>query len=488
MLRLGLPMAPSVLLQMVGPRVANHVLETMHDAYPERFPLSPTLASSPTGSDETRRASDDAALESRRSSPPRSRRWPTRSGTCSTRASSRRRRTSTPPAARRRLPVLPRRDHEAPRPDRHLGASVRAAARRGGARAFPPRDATTGASGSSSRRTRADASSTASASTSAPTRRSGWREELEARRLAVSRDGDTVFVYAEHEPEAEQARAASSRPTSREDGIEPPRSQVEHWLDEEDRWDDEPPQADVEEESSSAATRRGRCASRCRRTHEARRAGGRSSSSEGYGVVRRFRYLIVGTATRGRGPTRWHERVHGEAEPGGELVWEVDAAEPVRRLRRPRRLALPTPPEIGYARRRRSPTGDSRERALSLRLQHARAAVMQKTTDQPTHSAGGTDGLAAAAARAEAWAGEPFLHRTRIRRPCSRPGPPAGARSTRRSPRSRPGRASRRRVEGPLRPHARARARAERAAAAASPPARSCAATRSTRSPACSPS
>jgi 3-hydroxyacyl-CoA dehydrogenase/enoyl-CoA hydratase/carnithine racemase len=42
-LRLGLPMAPSVLLQMVGPRVANHVLETLHEAYPERFPLSETL-------------------------------------------------------------------------------------------------------------------------------------------------------------------------------------------------------------------------------------------------------------------------------------------------------------------------------------------------------------------------------------------------------------------------------------------------------------
>jgi 3-hydroxyacyl-CoA dehydrogenase/enoyl-CoA hydratase/carnithine racemase len=51
-LRLGLPMAPSVLLQMVGPRVANHVLETMHDAYPDRFPLSPTLQGYANGSDE----------------------------------------------------------------------------------------------------------------------------------------------------------------------------------------------------------------------------------------------------------------------------------------------------------------------------------------------------------------------------------------------------------------------------------------------------
>jgi 3-hydroxyacyl-CoA dehydrogenase len=51
-LRLGLPMAPSVLLQMVGPRVANHVLGTLHEAYPERFPLSQTLANYAEGRDE----------------------------------------------------------------------------------------------------------------------------------------------------------------------------------------------------------------------------------------------------------------------------------------------------------------------------------------------------------------------------------------------------------------------------------------------------
>jgi 3-hydroxyacyl-CoA dehydrogenase len=51
-LRLGLPMAPSVLLQMIGPRVANHVLETMHEAYPDRFPLSATLAGYAEGKDE----------------------------------------------------------------------------------------------------------------------------------------------------------------------------------------------------------------------------------------------------------------------------------------------------------------------------------------------------------------------------------------------------------------------------------------------------
>ena len=52
MLSLGMPMAPSVVLAMVGPRVANHVLETMHEAYPDRFPLSPTLAQLAEGNDE----------------------------------------------------------------------------------------------------------------------------------------------------------------------------------------------------------------------------------------------------------------------------------------------------------------------------------------------------------------------------------------------------------------------------------------------------
>jgi 3-hydroxyacyl-CoA dehydrogenase/enoyl-CoA hydratase/carnithine racemase len=59
MLSLGMPMAPSVVLQMVGPRVANHVLETMHDAFPERFPLSATLAHFANGRDEVAAAGDD---------------------------------------------------------------------------------------------------------------------------------------------------------------------------------------------------------------------------------------------------------------------------------------------------------------------------------------------------------------------------------------------------------------------------------------------
>jgi 3-hydroxyacyl-CoA dehydrogenase len=39
-LQLGLPMAPSVLLQMVGEQVASHVRETLYEAYPNRFAIT----------------------------------------------------------------------------------------------------------------------------------------------------------------------------------------------------------------------------------------------------------------------------------------------------------------------------------------------------------------------------------------------------------------------------------------------------------------
>jgi 3-hydroxyacyl-CoA dehydrogenase, C-terminal domain len=40
---LGLPMSPYVLLQLVGPEVALHVLENLHAAFGDRFPVSPNL-------------------------------------------------------------------------------------------------------------------------------------------------------------------------------------------------------------------------------------------------------------------------------------------------------------------------------------------------------------------------------------------------------------------------------------------------------------
>ena len=94
-LRMGLPMAPSVLLQLVGPKVANHVRHTLHDAWPDRYPLSATLESLAEGGDAPW-SSKHAPRRSRSSTPPFSRRSPTSRGTSSRRASSPRPRTSTP--------------------------------------------------------------------------------------------------------------------------------------------------------------------------------------------------------------------------------------------------------------------------------------------------------------------------------------------------------------------------------------------------------
>jgi 3-hydroxyacyl-CoA dehydrogenase/enoyl-CoA hydratase/carnithine racemase len=63
MLGLGMPMAPSALLMMVGPRVALHVLETMHDAYPDRFPLSPALEQLADGEEPTPIADNPRSVE-----------------------------------------------------------------------------------------------------------------------------------------------------------------------------------------------------------------------------------------------------------------------------------------------------------------------------------------------------------------------------------------------------------------------------------------
>nr|WP_129662573.1 3-hydroxyacyl-CoA dehydrogenase NAD-binding domain-containing protein [Phytoactinopolyspora endophytica] len=43
LLKLGLPMSPFALLQLVGPAVALHVLESLHAAFPDRYPVSQNL-------------------------------------------------------------------------------------------------------------------------------------------------------------------------------------------------------------------------------------------------------------------------------------------------------------------------------------------------------------------------------------------------------------------------------------------------------------
>ena len=106
---LGLPMPPFLLLQLVGPAVALHVTQTLAAAYPDRFAVSPKLqALVDAGLTAVYRPdfSVDPAVAALlvaatgRQRPSRSgsgpwRRWPRRSGSCSTRPWSPAPRTST---------------------------------------------------------------------------------------------------------------------------------------------------------------------------------------------------------------------------------------------------------------------------------------------------------------------------------------------------------------------------------------------------------
>jgi hypothetical protein len=149
--------------------------------------------------------------------------------------------------------------------------------------------------------------------------------DLAARRLAVSHDADTVFVYAATRAEAERAHAVVEAEL-RAHGIEARASGVEHWLDEEDRWDDEPPGETWEEEELERGFAPWEVRVECRSRQEAGELADQLES-EGYKPERRFQYLIVGTASR-EDADALATRLHGEVEPGGELVYEVEPANP----------------------------------------------------------------------------------------------------------------------------------------------------------------
>ena len=146
-------------------------------------------------------------------------------------------------------------------------------------------------------------------------------EELKGRRLAVSRDDDTIFVYAGSRAEAETARSIVDAEL-REAGAEAQIGPIEHWLADEDRWDDEPPE---EFEPEQEVLEQGHAPWEVRveagSPHEAEGLA-RRLQEDGYGVLRRHTYVLVGAASEEEA----HElakRLHGEAEASGELVYET---------------------------------------------------------------------------------------------------------------------------------------------------------------------
>jgi hypothetical protein len=150
-------------------------------------------------------------------------------------------------------------------------------------------------------------------------------QDLKERRLAVSRDGDTVYVYASTRAEAELAHDVVEA-VLRKQGFAARASRIEHWLDDEDRWDDEPRGETWEEEELDRGFAPWEVRVECP-SHEKARELAEQLEAEGYKPERRFQYLIVGAATR-EDADALAARLHGEVEPGGELVWETSPANP----------------------------------------------------------------------------------------------------------------------------------------------------------------
>ncbi len=151
------------------------------------------------------------------------------------------------------------------------------------------------------------------------------RTRARGRAARGQHDEDTVFVYGSSQAQLDRAFPAIEAEMS-ELEIEPGEIVLEHWLDDEDRWDSEP----------RAGHRRGGDDRRRLRAvggarpvplaHEARELADRLEG-EGYGVVRRWAFVIAGTATREEAE-ELAARLHGEVEPGGELVWETTPGNP----------------------------------------------------------------------------------------------------------------------------------------------------------------
>ena len=146
-------------------------------------------------------------------------------------------------------------------------------------------------------------------------------DELQGRRLVVSRDDETLFVYAGSRAEAERAHDVIEAQL-REDGAEARVGRIEHWLADEDRWDDEPPQEfeaeqEVRDEGLSPWEVRVEASS----PQEAQALGDKLEA-EGHGVVRRHTYVLVGAATEEEA-RELAKRLHGQAEASGELVYET---------------------------------------------------------------------------------------------------------------------------------------------------------------------
>ncbi len=158
-------------------------------------------------------------------------------------------------------------------------------------------------------------------------------QALSQSRLAVSRDGDEIFVYASSRTEAEHAQQVVESQLKSLGG-DARASSIEHWLEDEERWDDEPKGETWEEEELDRGFApwevRVQSASRAeaKKLEDAARVRGLPARTE-LQLPHRRHGLEGGRRRARRAPAR-----SGRGRRRGRLG--DDSPEPVRHLRRPR--------------------------------------------------------------------------------------------------------------------------------------------------------
>jgi hypothetical protein len=149
--------------------------------------------------------------------------------------------------------------------------------------------------------------------------------ELSDDRLVVSRDGDTVLVYADSAAQAERARRVVEAELA-DAGLRAREIRLEHWLHDEERWDDEPDAPTWEESLLARDIAPWEVRVECESREEAEELA-KQLEAEAYGVLRRWRFVIVGAGSEEEA-RELAARLHGEAEPSSELIWEVMPGNP----------------------------------------------------------------------------------------------------------------------------------------------------------------
>ncbi len=145
-------------------------------------------------------------------------------------------------------------------------------------------------------------------------------DDLKGRKLSVSCDDATVFVYTNSQKDAETARAVVEAEL-RANGIGARTSKIEHWLDTEERWDDEPPSETWEQEELGEGYAPWEVRVECGSREQAQDLAAQLET-EGYKPLRHSHFLIVGAASH-EDAEALAMRLHGQVEAGGEVVLEA---------------------------------------------------------------------------------------------------------------------------------------------------------------------